>query len=110
MTAPEGYVAVKRYDEILEGEIVPFEVDDDERILVKLEGKIYALSGICTHEYAELAEGELEDHVIYCPLHGSGFDLETGKVTALPATQPLPVYDVQVVDGVVYVSLEPRQG
>ena len=110
MTAPEGYVAVKRYDEIPEGEIVPFEVDDDERILVKLEGNVYALSGICTHEYAELAEGDLEDHVIYCPLHGSGFDLETGRVTSLPATQPLPVYDVQIVDGVVYVSREPRQG
>jgi nitrite reductase/ring-hydroxylating ferredoxin subunit len=110
MAVPEGYVAAARDDEISEGEIVPFQVDGDERILVKLNGKLYALSGICTHEYAELAEGDLEDRVIYCPLHGSGFDVQTGRVTSLPATQPLPVYDLQVIDGIVYVSREPRQG
>jgi len=108
MAAPEGFVAVKRYEDIPEGAIVPFEVEGDERILVKLNGNLYALGGICTHEYAELAEGDLEDSILYCPLHGSGFDVQTGRVTSLPATQPLPVYDLRVVDGIVYVAREPR--
>uniref|UniRef100_A0A7C5RTS8 Non-heme iron oxygenase ferredoxin subunit n=1 Tax=Thermomicrobium roseum TaxID=500 RepID=A0A7C5RTS8_THERO len=94
--------------EVPEATIVRFEVDGEPRILVRYGDRLYAVYGICTHEEAEMAEGDLEDGVLYCPLHGSGFELATGRVTALPATRPLPVYDVEVRDGMVYVSRQPR--
>lgn len=106
----DAYVPVRPLAEIPEAQIVRFEVDGEPRILVRYGERLYAVHGICTHEEAELAEGDLEDGVLYCPLHGSGFELATGRVTALPATKPLPVYDVVVRDGIVYVSRQPRQG
>src|SRR5690606_41866001 len=89
-------------------EISGFVGDGALRILTRVGAAIFACAGICTHEYAEMSEGEIEDHGIYCPLHGSGFDLRTGAVTSLPAVTPLPVYDVKIVDGEVYVPRAPR--
>ena len=102
------FVPVKPLAEVPEATIVRFEVDGAPRLLVRFGERLYAVDGICTHEEAELAEGDLEDGVIYCPLHGSGFELTTGRVTSLPATKPLAVYDVVVRDGMVYVSRQPR--
>lgn len=104
----DDYVRVMPAAEVAEEEIYEFEVDGELRILTRVGDEIFACDGICTHEYAEMSEGEIEDHVIYCPLHGSGFDLRTGAVTSLPAVTPLPVYDVKIVDGEVYVSRAPR--
>lgn len=108
MVDPSAYVAVMAADEVAEGELYGFEIDDEDRVLTRYEGEIYAFNGICTHEYAELVEGEVDDGAIWCPLHGSGFDLRTGAVINLPAVVPLDVYDVRVEDGQVYVSREPK--
>ncbi|HET7038042.1 MAG TPA: non-heme iron oxygenase ferredoxin subunit [Thermomicrobiaceae bacterium] len=110
MSVPEGYVAVMAADEVEEELIYPFVVDEEDRVLTRVEGEIYALEGICTHEYAELSDGEVEDGTLWCPLHGSGFDVQSGKVTNLPATVPLKTYDVQVIDGTIYVAREPKSG
>lgn len=107
--SPSGFTLAMAEDEIAEGEMQVFEVDGDPRILTRLDGCIYALDGICTHEYAELIDGEIDEGCIYCPLHGSGFDIRTGKVMNLPAVVALPVYQVEVIDGKVYVSLDPRE-
>ena len=109
MAQSEGWVRVMPEAEVEEGSIYGFEVDGEERILTCVNGKLCALDGICTHEYAELVEGEVEDDVIWCPLHGSGFNVETGAVTNLPATAPLATYDVRVEDGQVYVAPTPRE-
>jgi nitrite reductase/ring-hydroxylating ferredoxin subunit len=108
MTAPAGYVWVMQADEVDEEVIYPFAVDGEERILVRVGDSFFALDGICTHEYAELAEGELEGETIWCPLHSSGFNVRNGAVTNLPAAIPLTIYDVQVEDGALYVSREPK--
>jgi 3-phenylpropionate/trans-cinnamate dioxygenase ferredoxin component len=102
-----NYVEVMPADMVEEGEMYPFDVDDEQLMLAKVDGEIHALSGICTHEYAELWEGDIEDDTIWCPLHSSGFNVKSGAATNFPAVIPLPVYDVQIVDGTVYVSREP---
>lgn len=108
MTAPEGFVWAMSADDLAEGSIFPFSVDGDERIIVMTEGEVFALDGICTHEYAELWDGEVEDDTLWCPLHSSGFNVRTGAVTNLPAVIPLKTYDVRIEDGTVYVSREPK--
>jgi nitrite reductase/ring-hydroxylating ferredoxin subunit len=108
MEAPPGYVWVMAADEVEDEMIYPFLVDEEDRILTKVSGEIFALDGICTHEYAELVDGEIEDETLWCPLHSSGFNVRTGAVTNLPAVVPLPSYDVRVEDGQVYVAREPK--
>ena len=57
-----------------------------------------------------LSEGEVDGCTLECWLHGSRFDLRTGEPTGLPATEPVPVYPVEIHDGDVYVSLAPSNG
>lgn len=108
MSAPEGYVWAMSASDLEDGGIYPFAVDDEDRILCKVGDDVFALDGICTHEYAELADGEIEDETLWCPLHSSGFNLRNGAVTNLPAVVALGTYDVKIADGVVYVSREPK--
>ena len=69
------------------------------------DGNFYALSDVCTHEEFSLSDGELWGLDVECPQHGSRFNLQTGKVTGLPAVIPAQTYPVTVEDGDVYVDV-----
>ncbi len=64
--------------------------------LVRTEGEVFAINDVCSHANVSLSEGEVEDCQIECWLHGSSFDLRTGKPSGLPATRPVPVYPVKI--------------
>ncbi len=81
----------------------------EHRIAVfRLGDDVYAVGDRCSHAEASLAEGEVFDYDVECPRHGSAFDLRTGHPDSLPATRPVPTYDVEVVDGDVYLTLQPQ--
>ncbi|MBI5156487.1 MAG: non-heme iron oxygenase ferredoxin subunit [Acidimicrobiia bacterium] len=68
---------------------------------------IHAIGDRCSHAEASLAEGEVFDGTVECPRHGSAFDLITGIPVSLPATRPVEVYAIEVVDGEVFTTLDP---
>lgn len=69
-------------------------------------GEVFALQDICSHADVALSEGEVEDGQIECWLHGSLFDLRTGKPSGLPAVRPVPTYPVTVEGDDVLVQME----
>jgi 3-phenylpropionate/trans-cinnamate dioxygenase ferredoxin component len=73
--------------------------------IVRAEGEIFAVHDVCSHEEVALSEGEVYDHTIECWLHGSCFDLRSGKPTGPPATRPVATYPVRIDGDDVYVSL-----
>jgi 3-phenylpropionate/trans-cinnamate dioxygenase ferredoxin subunit len=83
---------------VLDG--VPVAVVRDEH------GEVFAIGDTCSHAEVSLSEGEVEDCAIECWLHGSRFDLRTGKPLALPAIRPVPVYPVTIDAGMVLIDLE----
>ncbi len=68
-------------------------------------GEVHAIGDICSHANVSLSMGEVEDCAIECWLHGSQFDLRTGKPLSLPAIRPVPVYPVTLTDGQVLVDV-----
>ena len=74
--------------------------------LFRIEESVYAIGDRCSHAEASLAEGEVFDTEVECPRHGSEFDLTTGEPGALPATRPVPVYEVKVEDAAVFLLLD----
>jgi 3-phenylpropionate/trans-cinnamate dioxygenase ferredoxin component len=74
-------------------------------VVVRSHGELYALYNVCSHEEVELSEGDVDDGEIECWLHGSRFDLRTGRPTGLPATEPVPVYPVKVDGEAVLVDV-----
>ena len=79
---------------------------DDRIAMFRIGDEVFAVGDRCSHAEASLAEGEVFDYEVECPRHGSAFDLRTGKPLALPATKPVPTYEVAIEDGVVYLLWE----
>jgi 3-phenylpropionate/trans-cinnamate dioxygenase ferredoxin subunit len=105
------FVKVCAAADIESGTTVRAEIDDVAVAIVHGEdGEFYAIYDECSHAEVPLSEGDVEDCTIECWLHGSRFDLKTGDPTGLPATEPVPVYPVEVRDGDVYVCLTPANG
>jgi 3-phenylpropionate/trans-cinnamate dioxygenase ferredoxin component len=69
---------------------------DTEVAVIRTEGELFAIRDQCSHAAIALSEGEVEDCTVECWLHGSTFDLRTGKPTTLPATEPVAVYPIRV--------------
>lgn len=72
--------------------------------LFRMADGIYALDDVCSHEYSLLSEGEIWEDDVYCPKHGSRFDIRTGEVRSLPAVAPVKTYAVRVEDGGIFVQ------
>ncbi|MDN4162137.1 non-heme iron oxygenase ferredoxin subunit [Nocardioides abyssi] len=60
---------------------------------------VFALQDLCSHAAVSLSEGEVADCTVECWLHGSRFDLRSGKPTGLPATEPVATFPVEVREG-----------
>ncbi|MBQ1073441.1 non-heme iron oxygenase ferredoxin subunit [Micromonospora sp. C31] len=98
-------------EDVPKGTVVSADVDGTPIALVHAEdGLFYAAYDECSHAAVALSEGEVSGCTLECWLHGSRFDLRTGEPTGLPATEPVPVYPVEVRDGDIYVSLTPSNG
>ena len=92
-------------DDVDDGEAVRVVLDGVPVAVVRSDGEVYAIHDVCSHANVALSEGEIEDQTIECWLHGSRFDLVTGRPTGLPATQPVPVYPVKIDGDDVLVSV-----
>lgn len=101
-----SFERVASVDEIAKGAVVAVEVDGEPVAVVHAEDdRFYAIHDECSHAAVALSEGEVDDCTLECWLHGSRFDLRTGQPTGLPATEPVPVYPVEVRDGEVFVDV-----
>lgn len=85
--------------------VIGVEVGETPIALVRRGAEVYALHDVCSHAEVRLSEGEVYDQSLECWLHGSCFDLRSGKPTGPPATKPVPVYQVKIDGDDVLVSL-----
>ncbi len=98
-------IVVCRRQDLAPGEARRFDVGDERIAVVRIGDEFFAIGDRCSHEDYSLADGDVwaDDFEIECPRHGSTFDLRTGEACSLPATKPVPVYEVQVDDDEVAV-------
>ena len=72
----------------------------------KVDEDYYAIQNMCSHSEADLADGEVYDCKVECPLHGAEFDLKTGEAVTLPATKPVNTYSVSIEDGYLFLEID----
>jgi nitrite reductase/ring-hydroxylating ferredoxin subunit len=96
-------------EEIAPGEIKQYTVDGRFVALCNVDGEFYAFEDVCTHQFAHLSEGGMQGDRVKCPLHGAVFDVRTGQPKSLPAVKPIPLHEVRVEDGELYVALNPKK-
>ena len=84
-------------EEVPDGTMKMAWVDGTDQVLVdNTNGRLFAMQGICSHEYFELDNGFLTAGTLTCALHLSRFDLDTGEPLDPPAELPLAVYEVVI--------------
>ena len=98
---------IARSDQIPEGTGVAVQIDGRSVALFRADGLLFALDNICPHAGAALAHGRIKDGTVRCPLHGSMFDLRTGRCrnSTIDGSRPVVVHAVREVDGQVEVAL-----
>lgn len=91
------------------------QISDDESLAIEVQGKqlavhqcgdeLFITDNICTHQFALLSDGFLEDGCIECPLHQAKFDLRTGEAMCAPATVGVQTYPVKTEGRDIFVAL-----
>jgi len=94
-------------DELQPGTVRRVDVDGVPVAVVRIDDDVYAIGDVCSHAEVSLSGGDVwcDERELECPKHGSTFDLLTGQPSTLPATRPVPVYDVNVVEGRVQITV-----
>ena len=100
-------VRVASVGDIPPGSMAAFDIDGTEVLVANCNGELLAINNICSHAYAELSDGELDtdDCSVTCPVHGSAFDLRTGRPNILPAFAPVAAYRVSMEGDDVLVDV-----
>ncbi len=98
------FTRAARLEDLPAGAKQVVEINGKPVLLCNSNGKIFAVSNICSHAEERLDCGRMGNGWIACPIHGARFDLATGKAKNPPAKQPIPVYEVRLTGGWIEVA------
>lgn len=103
----ESKFRVAAADDIADGDVTQVQVADTKIALVRCGDDYFAIGDRCSHANYSLSEGDLdcEEMTLSCWKHGAEFSLADGVPQTLPAIKPVPVFDVEITAGEVFVSL-----
>lgn len=94
--ATGAWVAVCPASELDEEDVIRVDRNGWSYAVYRLRGnRYYGTDGLCSHEYACLADGLVIDEVIECPLHNGRFDIASGRALRAPACEDLKTYPVE---------------
>lgn len=100
------FVKVGLEKDVPEGEVRTFEAEGIGIAIARVDGKLFAIEDICSHDDGPLGEGTLDGCEIECPRHGARFDIRTGAATRMPAAGSVNAFAVKLENGVILVELE----
>ena len=90
------------------GGVAAVDVEGVEVAIIRTDDEVFAIRDECSHAAIALSEGDVDTDgcEIECWLHGSRFDLRTGKPTGLPAYEPVAIYPCKVEGDTIVVSVD----
>lgn len=91
--------------DLSEGTMSAVDLKGRHILVARINGKVYAVNGTCTHADADLGLGFMTEERVVCPLHLSQFDLRDGSVMNPPATAPLQRFNVKIEDDIIKVEV-----
>lgn len=99
------FIKVTTLDQIPAGGSKLVEVEDVRIALFNLDGEIFAIEDVCTHDGGPLVEGEIVNgHQVKCPRHGARFDIRSGAALSFPAFEATNSYAVRVEGQDVWIE------
>ena len=71
-----------------------------------LDGDLYAIEDVCTHDGGELASGVCEGDQIICPRHGARFCIRDGRALTPPAYEDVETFPVRVENDMIQIDID----
>ena len=78
-------IFVGRTTDIISGQMKKISSDENEIVIININGDYFAIDDTCTHAGGSISEGKLEGSTITCDWHGAQFQCESGKLLKFPA-------------------------
>ena len=101
----DNFVTLAKLADVPTGKMYRAEHQGQFYLLANIDGTVYAVDEMCTHEDASLYKGSLHGDCVQCPLHGSRFDLKSGEALDEPAEESLNTYAVKIDDGCILIAV-----
>jgi 3-phenylpropionate/trans-cinnamate dioxygenase ferredoxin subunit len=101
----QEFIDAGKAGELAPGTMKRIDVRGRRILLANVEGRLCAVDDTCTHEDASLSTGVLKGELVKCPLHGSRFNVCTGKAMEEPAEENLRTYAVRLEGGRVLIGV-----
>ena len=101
-----GWVTVCNLADLPSGTHRMVDVDGAQVAVFNVDGSLYAIEDVCTHDGGILTGGPVDRDVIVCPRHGARFSIRTGEALSAPAYEPVATFPVRVEEGKVQVRDE----
>ena len=93
-------------DDVWEGTPLALTLAGQPIALYRFGSQVHAVGDLCPHQKdVKLSDGYLEGDTIECPMHQSCFNVRTGQVLGPPARENLPVFEIRIEDGKVFVAI-----
>ena len=102
----DTYIFAAKLEQVGVGKMFRVQLDGKLLLLANIEGTIHACDEMCTHEEVSLSLGALQGNCLKCSLHGSRFDLLTGKALDEPADEDLRIYPVKIEGDSILVDIK----
>tara|TARA_B100000927_G_scaffold52819_1_gene39804 strand:- start:185 stop:505 length:321 start_codon:yes stop_codon:yes gene_type:complete len=99
-------VKLANLEDISIGDMKQISLKNYNYLIANVDGQIFIVDDLCTHEDAELTMGCLKGKTVKCPLHGSYFDLVTGEALNEPADEPIKVHHPIIENGQIYINVK----
>lgn len=107
-----SFIEVAQVNEVPTGTMKSYSVGGKQILIANIDGKLYAINGVCTHAGGDLSKGKLEGKIVTCPRHGSKFDVTTGKCISGPKigflrfkTKDETAYEVKVEENRIKINV-----
>ena len=100
-----GFVEIGKIGELRPGTMKRIDVAGRRLLVANVDGRVCAADDTCTHEEASLSTGVLRGELVKCPLHGSRFNVCTGRALEEPAQEDLRTYPVRLDGERILVEL-----
>lgn len=68
-------------NELQERKLVRTDVNDHSIVLTMINGTVYAMDSVCSHEGGPLEDGTLESYNLICPWHQGIFNIRSAKAS-----------------------------
>jgi 3-phenylpropionate/trans-cinnamate dioxygenase ferredoxin component len=99
------WIDVCSESELQPGERKIVSTDVAEIAVFNLDGELFAIEDVCTHDGGELATGRCDGDQIICPRHGARFCIRNGKALTAPAYENIETFPVRFEQGHVQIDI-----